>query len=156
MIVCEFETGKKTHLRHISVGAIVVQDNKILLIKRSPQLSEGGKYGLPGGYLDVDETASQGIIREVYEETGYEITIQQLYIINTYPHRRNEEKQNVDLIFLGTPLRQTGTPDWEQTDVRWFSLDKLPKTIAFDHELYIKQYISYINNPLALPLIDIH
>jgi len=60
MINCTFENGNKASLRHVVVHAIVEMDGKLLLIKRSNELLEGGKWSLPSGFLDRDETAQEG------------------------------------------------------------------------------------------------
>jgi len=70
MIQCIFENTNKTSLRHIVVHAIVEKDSKLLLEKRSEDLLEGGKWSLPSGFLNRDETASEGMLRELKEETG--------------------------------------------------------------------------------------
>ena len=52
MIKCIFENGAKARLRHVTVDALIIKDNKILLVKRSSKVAvESGKYSLPGGYL---------------------------------------------------------------------------------------------------------
>ena len=70
MITCTFENGNTTSLRHVVVHAIVEDEGKLLLVKRTGDLLESGKWSLPGGYLDRDETAGQGVVRELYEKTG--------------------------------------------------------------------------------------
>ena len=156
MITCYFNNTTKVFLRHVTVGAIVVEHNKILLVRRSRKISEGGKLGLPGGYFDRDETLSQGLIREVREETGHVGQSQQLFIINSNPYRRNEDKQNVDFIFLFSLAEKVGEPDWEVEELVWVPLDNLPdaEEIAFDHYEYIKKFIAYRHTPFPLPLID--
>ena len=69
MITCSFENGNKANLRHVVVHAIVEMDGKLLLEKRTGDLLESGKWSLPSGYLDREETAGEGIVREVKEET---------------------------------------------------------------------------------------
>lgn len=44
MIKCKFENGNEASLRHVCVDAIVLQDNKLLLVKRASTLLEGGKW----------------------------------------------------------------------------------------------------------------
>lgn len=56
MITCTFEDGGRGKLRHAVVNAIILKENKILLVKRSPKITEGGKWGLVGGFMDRDET----------------------------------------------------------------------------------------------------
>ena len=71
MINCEFENGNKASLRHVVVDNLVLKDGKILLVKRTGKLLEGGKWGLAGGYVDRDETVKEAAKREILEETGY-------------------------------------------------------------------------------------
>ena len=53
----------------IAVGAIVIRDNKILLVKRS--LPPGkGLWAIPGGRVELGETLQKAAEREVREETG--------------------------------------------------------------------------------------
>jgi 8-oxo-dGTP diphosphatase len=53
----------------IGVGAIIVEDGRVLLIKRAkaPLL---GEWSIPGGMLELGETLRQGAEREALEETG--------------------------------------------------------------------------------------
>jgi ADP-ribose pyrophosphatase YjhB (NUDIX family) len=53
--------------------AIIIQDGKILM---SPQWGDG--YDLPGGGVDIEELMTEGLIREVKEETGLDVAIDQL------------------------------------------------------------------------------
>lgn len=53
----------------VDVRAAVFQDDKILLVR---ERQDGGRWTLPGGWVDVGEPPSQAIEREVYEETGYQ------------------------------------------------------------------------------------
>lgn len=53
----------------VGVGAIIVEDGRVLLIKRgkAPLL---GEWSIPGGMLELGETLRQGAEREALEETG--------------------------------------------------------------------------------------
>jgi len=55
-------------VKHVTVDAVVEQSGHILLVKRR---SEPGKglWALPGGHLEMDERISDGILRELKEET---------------------------------------------------------------------------------------
>lgn len=149
MINCTFENGNKASLRHVVIHAIVEKDNKLLLVKRADSLLEGGKWSLPSGFLDRDETAKEGILRELKEETGWEGEAVSLFRINTSPNRPGEDRQNVPLTFIVKPIRQVGEPDHESTAVDWFAIEKLPpfEELAFDHGETIKLYLDYKNNP---------
>lgn len=143
MIKCYFEDGIQVSLRHIAVTAVIIRDQKILLVKRAAHISEAGKYALPGGFLNRDETMSEGIAREIKEETGYEVQSSQLFRIIDNPNRPNENRQNVEFAYLAEVGEQTGKPDDESSEVKWFDLDKLPPTedFAFDHHDTVQMYI---------------
>jgi len=156
MIECKFEYGKKVNLRHTTVDALMVKDNKILLTKRSENLSQSGKYCLPGGYLDMNETTSQAVLRELKEETGYEGKVKFLLRINDDPARKNDPQQNINFVYMIEPGEQSGTADSEVTEIKWFNLDKIPNpdNMAFDHYKSIELYKQYIKKNFPLPYID--
>lgn len=142
MLTCKFEDGGTGNQRHVVVDALVIDKNKILLIKRAAHLTNGGKYAFPGGFLDRDETAEQAVVREVKEETGYDANVESLFTIIDNPNRPQEDRQNVAFIYIVKPLGQTGKADSESSEVKWFSLDDLPpeKDFAFDHYQTIQEY----------------
>ncbi len=53
----------------VAVGAIIVVAGRVLLVRRGAQPLKG-EWSLPGGALEIGETLSAGLIREVREETG--------------------------------------------------------------------------------------
>lgn len=157
MITCVFENGSKTSLRHVTVDALFVNSQSLLLVKRSENLLlEGDKYALPGGFLNRDETLAQGILRELKEETGYQGRIISLFRVNSRPDRKGEDRQNVTFVFLVEPIKQESQPDTEVQSIHWFDLDSLPdpSEIAFDHWETIKLYRDYRSSPQSLPILD--
>ena len=153
MITCTFENGNTANLRHVVVDTLVLLDDKILLVKRANKLLEGGKWALPGGYMDRDETATKATAREVFEETGYRVSALTLLTIIDHPRRRNETRQNISLVYFCTALEKEGSSDWEVEDQQWFDLNKLPddEQIAFDHAEMIALYKRWAEKKFALP-----
>jgi 8-oxo-dGTP diphosphatase len=56
----------------VGVGAIVVDDARVLLVRRGTEPLKG-RWTLPGGMLEVGEVLTSGVIREVREETGLDV-----------------------------------------------------------------------------------
>src|SRR5262245_1293567 len=60
----------------IGCAALIFNDQgHILLVKRS----DNGKYGLPGGYAEVNQSPQENLRREVWEETGLEVEVGALF-----------------------------------------------------------------------------
>jgi len=155
MITCKFENGNEGSLRHAVADILVLKDNKLLLAKRSPKIPEGGKWGLIGGYIERDETITQGATREVLEETGWTIKDLTLIDVNDRPDRDNEDRQNISFTFYCSADQEVSEPDWESTELKWFALTDLPlpELIAFDHLKTINKYLELVSKGTTkLPL----
>ncbi len=161
MITCTFENGNVASpgLRHITVNVIVVKDSQVLLGLRSPvpglTMLETGKWALIGGFFDRDENLIAAAKREVMEESGWEIDQLQLFRINDLPNRPKEDRQNVDIIFVGQAIKQVADHDQEVKELQWFPLDSLPPSdqIAFDLGVDLALYREHLTHPQPLPII---
>jgi ADP-ribose pyrophosphatase YjhB (NUDIX family) len=156
MIKCEFENGNKASLRHAVTDLIVVKDSKILLVKRAAGLLDGGKWGLPAGYMERDETILDCARRELMEETGWEAGELTLLAIDDKLVRPGDDRQNIIFLFFCTVTKRTGEPDNESDDVQWFPLDKLPpaEQLAFDYANAIKLYRRYEKEKFPVPIFN--
>ncbi|MBZ0295603.1 MAG: NUDIX hydrolase [Anaerolineae bacterium] len=52
----------------VDVRGVVFKDDALLLVREN---LDGGRWTLPGGWADINEVPSEGVVREVYEESGY-------------------------------------------------------------------------------------
>ncbi len=121
----------------ISIYLILIRDNKVLLLRRQNTGYEDGKYGLPSGHLEDNESITKGLQREVKEEIDIDINPKEMKLVHTI--HRKEKDIRVDFFFSvkkykGTP--KNAEPD-KCDDLDWFPLDKLPKNTIF----YIKKAI---------------
>ena len=57
------------------VAGIVINQNKILIGKRKDEDIGGGKWEFPGGKIEIGETNSEALERELYEELGISVKI---------------------------------------------------------------------------------
>jgi len=68
----------------VEIAAVYIEHNEnILLLHRQNNKSQGNKWGIPGGKVEKNETPLQAAIREVKEETGYDISKQPIEEIGT-------------------------------------------------------------------------
>ena len=58
----------------VSVGAVIVDGDRVLLIKRGNEPLKG-EWSLPGGAVEVGETLEAAVAREAFEETGLDVSV---------------------------------------------------------------------------------
>ncbi len=132
--------------RQMVINGIVENDGKILLIRRGIEPGYG-KWALPGGYLDWDETLQEGVIREVKEETGLQTSIKTFLSFFDSIQRNS---QNIAAVFV---LHVIGSKEIEiqkeeVLESGWFGLNELPDGVAFDHNLMIEEYRKFLNKEM--------
>lgn len=143
-------------LRHVTVVAIVVgKDKRILLVRRAPHLSRGGKLTIPGGFMDRGENTRETVTREILEETGLRATELTLFRINDNPNRPKEDRQNVDFIYVGHVNEGETKINSEVSEFVWVDENSLPaeEEFAFDHRETILKYFEHLKHPLQIPII---
>ena len=65
----------------MGVGALIVKDNKILLVKRANEPNKG-KWSIPGGVVKLGESLTDALKREIMEETGLEIKVSDVVCVS--------------------------------------------------------------------------
>jgi len=105
------------------VKAVIVQDDQLLIIKRANDDEvHPGTWELVGGKLDFGETLEQALEREVFEETGLRVTVQQLLYATTFLTDPN--RQVVLMTYLAHPVATTVTLSAEHNDAGWVTADE--------------------------------
>lgn len=109
----------------IGVFALIFQGGEHVLLGRRRDYDI---WNLPGGGLQQGETVTEGIIREVAEETGLVIEVERLVGVYSKPY-----KNEVVLTFQCHPTSHELRPSQEATEWRYFSLDELPRNLLPKH-----------------------
>ncbi len=115
----------------ITVDAVILKENKIVLIKRKNAPFKE-YYALPGGFVDYGEKTEDAVIREVEEETGLITKIERLVGVYSAPDR-DPRGHTITIVYkLKIAGGELSAGD-DAKEIGLFALDKLPK-LAFDHE----------------------
>jgi len=152
-----------------TVDTIVTSDDRVLLIKRKEGATEGGKWAIPGGFVDTNskpgeawtpgkETVEEAAVREIKEETGLKISPKSVVFSEKIDDRsrdpRNTEESWIEnsLYTVNIPAKQMqkakGADD--ASEARWFTKEELSQMpasdFAFDHSKVLER------NNLRTPL----
>lgn len=117
----------------ISVGALVVKQNKILMVNHKRE-DRYDFWVAPGGGVKNIESMEQAVIREVIEETGYEVSVGRLlYIEEMYEpsYRMIKFWYQCELINGELNFSSQEAKAEYIVDAKFMSRDELSKTIVF-------------------------
>ena len=106
----------------IIVGGIVKKDNKYLLVQEGKEICRG-KWNIPAGHLEPNETIFDGAKREIFEECGYNVN---LTGIATIGNKVISDNEFVFIIFSTDIIDGDIKFDKEEIlDAKWFSYDEI-------------------------------
>lgn len=123
----------------IITGCLIEHDNKILLCRRAIE-PQHGKWTLPAGFMENNETSSDGAIRETLEEANAKISHLHLYSVYDIPHI-----SQVYMIYRAQLVDMEFSAGSESLEVKLFNKEDIPWTeLAFS---VIRQtLISFFND----------
>lgn len=128
-------------------GAAVLDGcNKVLLQKRTDK----DCWGFPGGLTELGESFSETAVREVKEETGLEVEVDELIgIYSKYSHEfpNGDQIQPILAFFI---CHKTGGEFYcdkkETLDLRYFSFDEKPELLNQQHEDMFNDLFDYLKH----------
>lgn len=104
-------------------------------------------WSLPGGGVETGETPENAAIREVIEETGYEISI--VAFVGEYFRPQLDKTSNINYLFLGQVIGGGRLSSGSETKaVEWFDLKHLPNRCIPSARIYISDAVSFSGIPL--------
>lgn len=104
---------------------------QVLLIERGIEPFKG-RWAFPGGFIKMDETAEEGALRELKEETGMENAFMQQFHTFSNPLRDPRERVITIAFYALVRIQEVKGGD-DAASARWFPLDEIP-ALAFDHD----------------------
>lgn len=109
--------------RHsVSVAGIVINDaGQVLVIRRR----DNGHWEPPGGVLELSETIEEGVTREVYEETGVSVAVEQL--TGVY---KNMQRNIIALVYRCRPTSHASRTTDEAVEIRWMDLKEVQAVMS--------------------------
>ncbi len=108
------------------VGTVPIWGDKVLLCKRNIE-PRWGKWTLPAGFMELNETVAEGAARETVEESGAEFELEGLFsLVNV------ARVGQVHMFYRARLLSDRFDPGFETIEARLFAEDEIPwEEIAF-------------------------
>ncbi|MEA3437346.1 MAG: NUDIX hydrolase [Thermodesulfobacteriota bacterium] len=134
----------------VAVGALVVYQNKVLLVLRGKAPAKG-VWAVPGGSVNIGETLQAAAEREVLEETGLQIKAGEVIYSFEKIQRDNAGQVKYHYVILdleAEPLDpvQTLTPADDAVEAGWFTLadlDRLDLPVSETTRTLLQKKLSY-------------
>ncbi|UCE40879.1 MAG: NUDIX hydrolase [Candidatus Aminicenantes bacterium] len=110
-----------------AVGAVIIKEGKVLLVKRK-YAPKKGKWAIPGGSVDLGETLQAAAEREVREETG--LITEAKEPVYTFDLIERDSKGEVIFHYVivdlhGEYISGDPHPADDVSDARWFDPDEI-------------------------------
>lgn len=127
-------------LHSVSVAGVIVDDQgRALVIRRR----DNGHWEPPGGVLEVDESITDGLRREIFEETGLDVALDRL--TGVY---KNMNRAIVALVFRCRAQGGTLRVNSEVTEFRWMSSVDIGKLL--DEAYAVRVLDAMTHEPVAI------
>ena len=122
----------------LTTDGAILEDNKILLIKRKNEPFKG-KWALPGGFIEYGERVEDAVVREVLEETGLKTAIKDL--IGIYSDLKRDPRGHViTVVYILNMKGGVLKAEDDAADAKFFNINDLPE-LAYDHKIIIKDVL---------------
>ena len=113
----------------VGIGAVIIREGKIALIKRGNEPSKG-KWTIPGGLVELGESPEQAVIRETKEETGLDVENPRLIdvVSNVDLDEKGKVKYHYVIIDYFVHVKNgTAQAASDAVELRWVPFDEVEK-----------------------------
>ncbi|MFQ5825032.1 MAG: NUDIX hydrolase [bacterium] len=127
----------------VAVGAVIIKDGKILLVKRRYE-PKANYWTLPGGLVKLGEGVRQALIREVREECGIEIEPKRIIDVIDFIEKDENERFRFHYVIVDfEAIYRNGAvkPASDVQSTRWFFITELNKVkLPIITKNFLKEY----------------
>ena len=124
----------------VIVGGVIEKDGKVLLVQEAQKRCYG-KWNIPAGHLDFNETIMQGAIREIKEETGCDVELTGVVGIQ---NRVLEDDIFIQIVFSTKLINENIKYDKNEIlDVKWYDYNDIINNM--DNEL---RDLNFVKRPI--------
>jgi 8-oxo-dGTP pyrophosphatase MutT (NUDIX family) len=111
-----------------SVGAVVIDDERTLLLWRHRFTTDRWGWEIPAGWADDGEDPATAVCREILEETGYQVSTVDEFMVYT---PMSGISSQVYRVFLASDTTLVGQPEAAEADrIEWVPLADVPKLMT--------------------------
>lgn len=111
--------------------------NEVLLIERK---NEPYGWAIPGGFLDYGEKVEDAAVRELSEETGIKLSVEDITLLEIYSDpKRDKRGHTVTAVYYGFSDEKPVASD-DAKNAAFYTHENLPEQIAFDHRDVLKDF----------------
>jgi 8-oxo-dGTP pyrophosphatase MutT (NUDIX family) len=140
----------------VGVGALVINDKNEVLVVSERNALIPGSWKLPGGYLERDENLEDAAIREVFEETHIETSLESLVSIR-HAHGAGFGCSDLYLVFALKPLStEIKKCDREISECKWMPIDEYlaHPNVHQTNRSFVQQYLYNKQNGIQIVAED--
>jgi ADP-ribose pyrophosphatase YjhB (NUDIX family) len=116
-------------------GAVFREDGWILLVR---EVADSGRWSLPGGWAEVNQSPREAVVREVLEESGFAVTVRKLAAIYDrarHPHLPPRPFHIYKLFFVCDIVGGAAQTSSETSEVAFFAEDEIPSDLSIGRVL---------------------
>ncbi len=123
-----------------AVGIVIEMDGGVVLIQRKHPPHQG-RWALPSGYIEADESAEEAAIREAEEETGLKVEIIEMAGVNSFPE--GPPLSGIMIFFRARPVGGELRAGDDAADARIFPPDQVPLLPFRTHREMMAQWLAH-------------
>jgi ADP-ribose pyrophosphatase len=133
----------------VGVGALVIHDGKVLLVKRGIQPSKG-LWAVPGGSLELGESLVACAERETLEETGIVIRGEKLVYVYDYRERDQEDRVRYHFVIVdvwGHYVSGEPVGGDDAAEARWAAKEEVLRLPVGEGTLNLLRHVKFLDSP---------